>query len=65
MLKRTMYKINGACVTAGFMVLGPIQHYVRNNLKLEGGHMSQIGSVIGTHIGPSAAGIAFVIPPEQ
>ena len=46
-------------------VLGPIQHYVRNNLKLEGGHMSQIGSVIGTHIGPSAAGIAFVIPPEQ
>ncbi len=46
-------------------VLGPIQHYVRNNLKLEGGHFSQIGSVIGTHIGPSAAGIAFVIPPEQ
>lgn len=46
-------------------VLGPIQHYVRNNLKLEGGHLSQIGSVIGTHIGPSAAGIAFVIPPEQ
>ncbi len=47
------------------LVLGPIQHYVRNNLKLEGGHLSQIGSVIGTHIGPSAAGIAFVIPPEQ
>lgn len=46
-------------------VLGPIQHYVRNNLKLEGGHFSQIGSVIGAHIGPSAAGIAFVIPPEQ
>ena len=46
-------------------VLGPIQHYVRNNLKLEGGRLSQIGSVIGTHIGPSAAGIAFVIPPEQ
>lgn len=46
-------------------VLGPIQHYVRNNLKMEGGHLSQIGSVIGTHIGPSAAGIAFVIPPEQ
>lgn len=46
-------------------VLSPIQHYVRNNLKLEGGHFSQIGSVIGTHIGPSAAGIAFVIPPEQ
>ena len=47
------------------LVLGPIQHYMRNNLKLEGGHLSQIGSVIGTHIGPSAAGIAFVIPPEQ
>lgn len=28
MLKRTMYKINGACVTAGFMVLGPIQNNV-------------------------------------
>ena len=47
------------------VALGPIQLYVRNNLKLEGGHISQIGSVIGTHIGPSAAGIAFVVPPED
>ena len=28
MLKRTMYKINGGCVTAGFMVMGPIQNNV-------------------------------------
>ena len=28
MLKRTMYKVNGACVTAGFMVMGPIQNNV-------------------------------------
>lgn len=28
MLKRTMYKINGTCVTAGFMVMGPIQNNV-------------------------------------
>lgn len=28
MLKRTMYKINGACVTAGFMVMGPLQNNV-------------------------------------
>lgn len=28
MLKRTMYKINGVCVTAGFMVMGPIQNNV-------------------------------------
>ena len=47
------------------LVLGPIQHYVQNNLKLTGGHISQIGSVIGTHIGPAAAGIAFVVPPQD
>ena len=47
------------------VALGPVQLYVRNNLTLEGGHISQIGSVIGTHIGPSAAGIAFVVPPED
>lgn len=28
MLKRTMYKINSACVTAGFMVMGPLQNNV-------------------------------------
>lgn len=28
MLKRTMYKISGACVTAGFMVMGPLQNNV-------------------------------------
>lgn len=28
MQKRTMYRINGTCVTAGFMVMGPIQNNV-------------------------------------
>lgn len=27
-MKRTMYKVGGACVTAGFMVLGPLQNNV-------------------------------------
>ncbi|WP_294499078.1 DegV family protein [uncultured Gemmiger sp.] len=47
------------------LVLNPIQHYVTHILKLPAGHISQIGSVIGTHIGPDAAGIAFVIPPKD
>ena len=28
MLKRTMYKVNGACVTVGFMAIGPLQNNV-------------------------------------
>lgn len=28
MIKRTMYKVNGTCVTVGFMVLGPLQNNV-------------------------------------
>ena len=28
MLKRHMYKVSGACVTAGFMVMGPLQNNV-------------------------------------
>ena len=47
------------------LALNPIQQYVTHNLKLPAGHISQIGSVIGTHIGPSAAGIAFVVPPNE
>lgn len=39
---------------------GPVHHYLAQNLKLEDIETCQIGATIGTHIGPRAAGVAFV-----
>ena len=41
-------------------VAAPVHHYLTQNLKLEGVRTCQIGATIGTHVGPRAAGIAFV-----
>ena len=41
-------------------VAAPIHRYLHSNLHLTGGHVTQTGAVIGTHIGPGAAGICFV-----
>ena len=40
----------------------PVHHYLHQNLHLTGGRVGQIGPTIGTHIGPGAVGVAFVIP---
>ena len=42
----------------------PVHHYMHHNLQLTGGRVGQIGPTIGTHIGPGAVGIAFVLPKE-
>ena len=39
----------------------PVHHYMHNNLHLTGGHVGQVGATIGTHIGPRAVGLAFVL----
>ena len=41
-------------------VLAPVHHYMHHNLNLSGGHLVQFGATIGTHVGPSTAGICFV-----
>lgn len=38
----------------------PIQRYVRDTLHIADACVAQVGAAIGTHIGPAAAGIAFV-----
>lgn len=42
----------------------PVQHYLTQNLKLEGVRTCQIGATIGTHVGPRAVGIVFVTKAE-
>ena len=39
----------------------PVHHYMHNNLHLTGGRVGQVGATIGTHIGPRAVGLAFVL----
>ncbi len=39
----------------------PVHHYMHQNLQLTGGRVGQIGPTIGTHIGPGAVGVAFVV----
>lgn len=39
----------------------PVHHYLHQNLHLTGGRVGQIGPTIGTHIGPNAVGVAFVV----
>lgn len=39
---------------------GPVRHYLAQNLKIEETETCQIGATIGTHVGPRAAGVAFV-----
>ena len=43
-------------------LVAPVHHYLHQNLHLTGGRVGQIGPTIGTHIGPGAVGVAFVIP---
>lgn len=42
----------------------PVHHYMHNNLHLTGGRVGQVGATIGTHIGPRAVGLAFVLAEE-
>lgn len=42
----------------------PVHHYLHQNLHLSGGRVGQIGPTIGTHIGPGAVGVAFVVPEQ-
>ena len=42
----------------------PVHHYMHNNLHLTGGRVGQVGATIGTHIGPRAVGLAFVLAKE-
>lgn len=43
-------------------LIAPVHHYLHQNLHLTGGRVAQIGSTIGTHIGPGAVGVVFVTP---
>lgn len=43
----------------------PIQQYLTGNLGLEAPRCDHIGTVVGTHAGPGAAGIAFFTKDEE
>lgn len=67
---RLLERLGGADPAYGYTLLysddrqlaAPVHHYMHNNLHLTGGRVGQIGATIGTHIGPRAVGVAFVVP---
>ena len=42
--------------------VAPIHRYLHERLHISGGRAAQLGAVIGTHIGPGCAALAFVVP---
>ena len=66
---RQLEKLGGVDPSCGYTLIyssdkqlaAPVHHYLHQNLHLTGGRVGQIGATIGTHIGPDAVGVAFVV----